>query len=196
MSNGGGLTRLLNELEISGFIRRYVPFERKQRNSLYQLTDFYTLFYLRFIHEENTYDENNWINAIDHPSYRAWSGYAFEQVCLYHLQQIKEALSIGGVMTKTSSWKSKVSEKGAQIDLVIDRRDRVVNLCEMKFSSGPFTITKAYAEQLQHKISTFRAESNTKKAVYLTMITTYGLEKNAYAINLVQNSLVMDVLFE
>ena len=153
-----------------------MPFKKKKRNSLYQLIDFYTLFYLRFIKDSNPYDQNNWVNAIDSPSYRAWSGYAFEQVCLYHLQQIKEALSIAGVISHSSSWRSKTAKgkKGAQIDLVIDRRDQVINLCEMKFSIAPFVITKAYASQLQQEISTFRTETQTKKAIYLTMITTYG----------------------
>lgn len=197
LSKGGGTTRLLDELEKSGFIRKYMPFKKKKRNSLYQLIDFYTLFYLRFIKDSNPYDQNNWVNAIDSPSYRAWSGYAFEQVCLYHLQQIKEALSIAGVISHSSSWRSKTAKgkKGAQIDLVIDRRDQVINLCEMKFSIAPFVITKAYASQLQQKISTFRTETQTKKAIYLTMITTYGLKENSYAVNLVQNSLEMEVLF-
>lgn len=196
LSKGGGMTRILDELEKSGFIRKYMPFKKKKRNSLYQLVDFYSLFYLRFIKDSNPYDQNNWVNAIDSPSYRAWSGYAFEQVCLYHLQQIKEALSIGGVISHSSAWRSKTSQNGAQIDLVIDRRDQVINLCEMKFSIAPFVITKAYANQLQQKISTFRAETETKKAIYLTMITTYGLKGNSYAVNLVQNSLDMEVLFK
>ncbi|MGB1241510.1 MAG: AAA family ATPase [Chitinophagales bacterium] len=195
LSKGGGTTRILEELEKSGFIRKYMPFQRKKRNSLYQLIDSYTLFYLRFIKNSNPYDQNNWVNAIDSPSYRAWSGYAFEQICLYHLQQIKEALSIGGVISHSSAWRSKTSKKGAQIDLVIDRRDQVINLCEMKFSISPFVITKAYANQLQQKISTFREETETKKAIYLTMITTYGLKQNSYAVNLVQNNLTMEALF-
>ncbi|MEM7369801.1 MAG: ATP-binding protein [Bacteroidota bacterium] len=196
MSKGGRITQLLDELEKSGFIRKYQPFQKKKRQSLYQLIDFYTLFYLKFIEDSNPYDVNNWINAIESPSYRAWSGYAFEQVCLYHLTQIKQALGISGVVSTSSSWRSSHSSKGTQVDLVIDRRDHVINLCEMKFSQDRYNITKSYAEQLQHKVRTFREESGTKKAVFLSMITTYGLLPNAYAMNLVQNDLEMEVLFE
>ncbi len=197
LPEGGATTRLLDELEKSGFIRKYQPFKKKSRNSLYQLIDFYTLFYLRFIEKSNPYDQSNWINSIDNPLYRAWSGYAFEQVCLYHVQQIKEALGIAGVITHTSSRRSAGSQnkKGAQIDLVIDRRDHVINLCEIKFSLSPFTITKSYAEQLQQKISLFREDTDTSKSLHLTMITPYGVKQNSWAGALVQNELTMDALF-
>ncbi len=199
LPSNGKTTKLLEELEESGFIRKYIPFQKKKRNSLYQLIDFYTLFYFRFIQNANPYDQNIWVNSLDTSTYRAWSGYAFEQVCLYHVQQIKEGLSIAGIYTQTFSWKSTASknsnQKGAQIDLLIDRRDHVINLCEVKFSLTPFTITKAYAAQLQQKTSTFKAETETTKSIYLTMITTYGLKQNAYAINLVRNDLDMNVLF-
>jgi uncharacterized protein len=194
LANAGSTTRLLDELEASGFIRKYIPFGKKSRNSTYQLVDFYTLFYLRFVENTQVYDLNNWLNRVDTPAYRAWSGYAFEQVCLYHLTQIKQALGISGVQTSTASWRSS-GQKGAQIDLVIDRRDHVINLCEMKFSINPFEISKKYAEELRNKMGTFRTETNTRKAVFLTMITTYGLKKNQYALGLVQNELTMDQLF-
>lgn len=196
LPESGTTTKLLEELEKSGFIRRYFPFQKTKRGSLFRLVDFYTLFYLRFIEKSNPADRNNWVNAIDNPKIRAWSGYAFEQVCLYHIQQIKEALSVAGVITHSSAWRSQQHKKGVQIDLVIDRRDHVVNLCEMKFSLESFKITKSYATQLQQKIATFRAETKTKKAIHLTFVTTYGLEQNTWAINLVQNDLTMDVLFD
>lgn len=103
---------------------------------------------------------------------------------------------IFGIISHTSSWKSTQSEKGAQVDLVIDRRDQVVNLCEAKYSINPFTITKSYAENLRNKIGAFRTETKTRKAVFLTMITTFGLERNEHAAALVQNDITMDVLFE
>ncbi|MFK7906264.1 MAG: ATP-binding protein [Chitinophagales bacterium] len=200
LSVGSGTTRVLNELEHSGFIRRYRPFSKKKRNSLYQLVDFYTHFYLRFIQNTDPYDENNWLNAMDTPAYRTWSGYAFEQVCLYHVSQIKKALGISGVITHTFAWKSKDNKgkksNAAQIDLVIDRRDGVINLCEIKFSISPFTITKSYAKQLQNKMDTFRLETETKKAIHLTMITTYGLKENSWSMQIAQNDLNMEMLFE
>lgn len=194
LTNGGGFSRLLEELEESGFIRKYIPFGRKSRNSLYQLSDFFSLFYLKFMYNQTTADENHWLKMIDGPKHRAWSGYAFEQVCLSHVPQIKNALGISGIDTQTSSWKSATEENGAQIDLVIDRRDGIINLCEMKFSVNPFTIDRKYDSILRNKAGVFRAETQTRKSVFLTMVTTFGIQKNAYSGN-VQNSLKMDILF-
>jgi len=185
LPESGVTTKVLDELEKSGFIRKYLPFNKRVRGGLFQLVDFYTLFFLRFIEKSNPLDENTWINTIDNPTQRAWSGYAFEQICLYHTQQIKKALSILGVLTKTSTWQSKQKRNGAQIDLVIDRRDHVINLCEMKFSITPYTITKSYADKLMQKISIFREETNTTKALHLTMITTKGLKQNNWSRNIV-----------
>jgi predicted AAA+ superfamily ATPase len=195
LPNAGSTTRLLEELEESGFIRKYVPFGKKAKNSLYQLVDFYTLFYLKFISGTQLTDQNNWLNSIDSPKHRAWSGYAFEQVCLYHLQQIKQGLGISGIQTSTSSWRSMNAEQGAQIDLVIDRRDQVINVCEMKYSINPFVIDKKYAEELRNKTGTFKTETGTRKSVFLTLITTFGLSPNAHSTGLVQNELTMDALF-
>jgi hypothetical protein len=195
LPNAGSTTRLLTELEISGFIRKYVPFGKKQRKSLYQFVDFYSLFYLRFLKDSNFIDQDNWMTHIDSPKYRAWSGYAFEQVCLCHLPQIKHALGISGVQTSVSSWRSSSKDHGAQIDLVIDRRDQVINLCEMKFSVNPFNIDKKYTEGLQNKIRVFKQETGTRKSVFLTMITTFGLQPNSSAAGIVQNDLQMNVLF-
>lgn len=136
------------------------------------------------------------MNQLDSPQKRAWTGYAFEQVCLEHIGQIKKALGITGIQTTTSSWVSRDKEQGAQVDLVIDRRDRVINLCEMKFSIHPFTITKAYAAELAEKIRVFKEQTKTTKAIYLTMITTFGLASNAYASSMVKNSFELDILFD
>ncbi|WP_436490114.1 AAA family ATPase [Chitinophaga sp. ARDCPP14] len=196
LSAGGGVTRILKELEESDFIRKYISYGKKERNSLYQLTDFYSLFYLKFIRKASILGENSWINGLDSPEQRSWSGYAYEQVCLAHTKEIKKALGISGVQTTTSSWISTSTDTGAQIDLVIDRRDQVINICEMKFSINNFTIDKKYAEELRNKIGIFKEETKTRKAIFLTMITTFGLNKNNYSNSLVQNSLKMDVLFE
>lgn len=191
LANGGGLTRVLNELEESTFIRPYRAFGKKEKNTLYQLIDAYSLFYLNFIKDSSPDDENFWVNALESPIFRAWSGYAFEMVCLQHVSQIKKALGISGVQTSVSSWHS---EK-AQVDLVIDRKDQVVNLCEMKFSIHPFTITQQYAESLRNKIGTFRDVTKTKKTIFMTLVTTYGLAHNKHAY-LAQNTIEMDDLFE
>ena len=169
---------------------------KKAKNSIYQLVDFYTHFYLKFIAESPPGETNQWMNMIDNPRYRAWSGYAFEQVCLYHLPQIKKALGISGVQSTSSSWRSATIKNGAQIDLVIDRRDQVINLCEMKFSINPFVIDSKYAEELRNKVGTFRTETKTRKSVFITLITTFGLQPNSYSTGLVQNDIQMDALFK
>jgi len=194
-ANGGGLTRLLDELEESGFIRRYTPFGKKFRNSLYQLSDFFSLFHIKFINGHKTFDKNHWLKMIDSPKHRAWSGYAFEQVCLAHVPQIKWALGISGIEAETFSWKNTLSANGAQIDLIIDRREGIINICEMKFSISPFIIDKKYDAELRNKIGIFKSETQTKKSIFLTMITTFGLQSNIYSGN-VQNNLKMDILFE
>lgn len=196
LSNGGNATTVLNELVESSFIRKYNSFGKQKNKAIYQLSDFYSLFYLKFIQNNNPLDEDFWINGLDKPDIRAWSGYAFEQVCLRHLQPIKNALGIGSVQTQSSAWIGSNGTEKAQVDLVIDRRDQVVNLCEMKFSIKTFTIDKAYSSNLRQKVGLFKEVTSTPKAVWLTFITTFGLTPNQYAQSLVHNSLTMDVLFE
>ncbi len=190
LPSGGSATRVLQELEESDFIRRYRSFGKKEKDTLYQLVDLYTLFYLNFISTSDPDDENFWLNAIESPIYRSWSGYAFEMVCLHHVKEIKAALGISGVQTSISSW----STKDAQIDLVINRKDSVINLFEMKFSINPFSIDKKYAANLRNKIGQFRQTTGTKKALFLSFLSTHGLAQNAYS-GMVQNDLSMDVLF-
>jgi hypothetical protein len=129
------------------------------------------------------------------PNYKTWSGYAFENICLLHIPAIKRALGINGIYSENSAWRSHNKEENAQIDLLIDRKDGVISVCEMKFSNEEFTITKEYAEKLRKKISIFRTESKTKKSLFLTFITTYGVQKNSYFLGLVQNSLTLEELF-
>lgn len=195
LPNAGSTSRILLELEESGFIRKYIPFGRKTRNSIYQLSDFYSLFYYRFIKGTQTGGHFNWLTMTDSPTFRVWSGYSFEQVCLSHILQIKHALGIAGVQTFVSTWRSNSKTERAQVDLVIDRRDQVVNLCEMKFSVNPFVIDKNYAEVLRNKVGLFKQETATRKSVFLTMITTFGLKRNSYSTSFVQNDFEMYILF-
>lgn len=194
IANGGNFTRLLQELEESGFIRKYIPYGKKNRDSLFQLCDFYSLFYMKFLQLHKRTTERDWMKMIDNPAYRAWSGYAFEQVCLMHSKEIKKALGISGVETSEFSWRSSLDSSGAQIDLLIDRRDGVINLCEMKFAMHPFTIDKKYAAELRNKLGVFKQETNTRKALFLTMITTFGTKKNMYSDD-IQNELDMRIFF-
>jgi uncharacterized protein len=195
LSNGGNTTAILRELEESSFIRKYNTFGKAKNNAIYQLTDFYSLFYLKFIKKTSLFDDNFWINGIDTPEIRTWSGYAFEQVCLFHTSQIKRALGIVHVQTQTSAWFGGDGINKAQIDLIIDRRDQVINLCEIKFSINSFTIEKDYAENLRKKIGVFKDATKTSKALWLTFITTHGLTQNSYSQSLVHQSLTMDDLF-
>ena len=189
--NGGNLTRILLELEECGFIRRYKPFGKTKNGTLYHLSDPFIAFHLSFIRESD--GENFWSSYTDNAAHRAWSGNAFEQVCLAHVGQIKKALGISGVHTDVSSWISRSDAGGAQIDLVIDRADRVINLCEIKFAKGPFEIDRVYDLALRGKIETFRNETKTRKALHLTMITTYGVKPGKYSA-IVQSEVNMDEL--
>ena len=196
LADAGSTTRILQEMEESGFIRRYPPFGKKERDALYQLTDFYSLFYHKCIRKETTLNANSWMTGLDSPALRAWSGYAFEQVCLSHLGSIKQALGIAGIGTSAASWTGVVNGKGAQIDLLIDRRDQVINLCEMNFSINDFVITKSYFDELRNKIAVFQEDTGTRKAIYLTFVTTFGIRQNEYSHTLVQHDLTMDALFK
>jgi len=158
LTNAGSLTRILEELEACDFIRRFRAFGKKVRDSVYQLTDPYSLFFTRFILESHRDDENYWLNLTNSPKFYAWAGISFEMICLLHISQIKQSLGIGGVQTSVSAW----SGDGAQIDLIIDRKDHVINLCEMKFSINEFEIDKAYSENLRNKLEAFRASTQTK----------------------------------
>ncbi len=196
-TTGGNMTKVLLELEESSFITSFQNFGYKKANMLYAISDFYTLFYFRFIMDAGKYEPNMWLNKIDDPAFRAWSGLAFEQVCFAHVPQIKQALSIGGVSSSTYSWQEKgdSNKKGSQIDLVIDRRDQVINLFEIKYSINQVTITKEYDAVLRHKIQTFKDSTGTNKSVFLTMLTTHGLVANEYKTSTIQNELTMDALF-
>ena len=194
LSNGGGLTKTLNELELCGFIRKYRAFGKKERQSLFQLTDFFTLFYFNFMADNKYSDEHYWTNFIAEARHRAWSGYAFEQVCLAHLPQIKRRLGIAGILTNTASWRSNEADNGAQIDLVIERKDKIINLCEMKYAQEQFVIDKKLEENLRNKRAAFRYETKNNNALHLTMITTYGVKHNEYW-NSIQSEVTMNDLF-
>jgi hypothetical protein len=193
--SGEGMTRMLEDLENCGFIRSYQSFGKKSRDKIFQVTDFFTLFHYHFLKLNSTRSENHWSAMTDTPQHRAWSGYAFEQVCLAHVQQIRQSLGISGVHCRYAAWRSKGSENGAQIDLLIDRNDQVINLCEIKYSIHPFTIDKKYAENLRNKIGVFKQETQTRKSVFLTLITTFGVKQNEYS-GMVQNEVKMAELFQ
>lgn len=195
-SANGSLTKALKNLIDCDFIRKYSSFGKKERNALYQLTDLSILFYKRFVEKYNGKDEHHWSNIIDSPSRRTWTGIAFEQVCLLHVPQIKQALGIAGVQTEVGSWRFAGDEysAGTQIDMLISRRDRVINICEMKYSSFKYEITLKYNRELRERVSTFRNVTKTRNALYLTMITPWGVKMNANS-GVVTQNVTLDHLF-
>ena len=193
-TSGGRLTEILQNLEYCNFIRSYPSFDKKKRNVLYQLVDPFTLFYYRFIQKNEYNDESFWSNSLDTPLRHSWAGYAFEILALLHIKEIKEALSIAGIQSLVSSWRSEKTSPGAQIDLIINRKDGIINLMEIKFSNSKYLITKPFEENLRNKIIAFKSETKTRKAVHLLMLTTYGLSKNKYS-EIVQKELALNDLF-
>ncbi len=198
LPNGGGLTKILNELSYSGFISAYYPYGKKKKDILYRLTDEYSLFYINFIEKRKHNIQGTWQALSQTSVFTSWTGYAFESLCLKHINEVKEALRIGGIYAETSSFTFQGDEvfPGTQIDLLIDRNDHVINLCEIKFHQTSFTITKSYSEKLRAKMAVFKGVSKTKKQIFLTMITSFGMTENKYSQELIDNSLTMDVLFE
>ena len=184
IAGSGDLSKKLIELENCGFIRKYIPFGYKQKNCLYQLIDNYTLFYYKFI-KDKVHDENYWKNQSNSPTIAAWSGVAFERVCLEHINQIKAALGISGVYTEVNAWQCRPDPDegiyGSQIDLLIVRKDQIINLCEMKYSESDYMVDAAFERSQKRKISDFQKKTDTRYAIHSTLVTTYGVVENSYA---------------
>jgi hypothetical protein len=197
-TTGGWTTELFNELEQSGFITQYIPFDRTIRDAIYKLSDEYSLFYLKFIEGARATGAGTWLRLSQTQSYTSWSGFAFEAVCQKHVDAIKQALGIAGVYTEASGWRytPKKGETGAQIDLLLDRADHCINLCEMKFSAREFTIEKKYASELDNKVTVFKDQTKTKKTIFPTMITTYGTKQNMYYTGRIISEVTMEYLFK
>ena len=195
LNDNGALTKYLEELEQCGFVRKYLAFGKIGKDALFQLVDNFTLFYFCFRTAIQRGAENYWLEKLDAQSHVVWTGLAFERVCLLHVQQIRIALGISGVATNVCSW-SGADENGrrAQIDLLLDRNDRVITLCEMKFADEAYALTKKDIESLRHKRAAFRFATGTRRAVHLTMVTAEGLEHNSYR-NEIQRELTLDDLF-
>jgi hypothetical protein len=194
ISAGGTLTKILQNLEYCDFIRRYNTFNHKKRDVLYQLIDPFTLFYFRFVAKNEYNDAAFWSNSLDTPLRNTWAGFAFELLALLHIEEIKKALGISGIQSAVSAWRSTQSNLAAQIDMVINRKDGIINLVEIKFSRKQFVITKSYEQNLQNKISAFKEETKTVKAVHLLMLTTNGVKQNKYS-EIIQKQLILDDIY-
>jgi len=196
LKDGGGLSTVLDELSHSGFITPYRIFHQKKRK-VYRLTDEYSLFYLKFIEDKALEGDDIWQHLSQINEYKTWSGYAFENICLKHIPQIKKALGISGIYSLSSTFykKGTADEKGIQIDLLIDRKDHVINLFEIKFYNKAFTITKTYAENLRQKMGRFEEITKTKKQISWIFISSFGLNENEQSLDMISKSLTLDALF-
>lgn len=188
LPSGGGTSTILTNLVEGGFITMTIPFGRTSRDRLYRLTDELSLFHLGWLDRRRP---TSWLHVRGTPRWQAWSGLAFEGLCVKHADAIERALGIAGVATEVSTW----SHPEAQVDLVIDRADDVVSLCEVKFTEAPFAITRKYAADLRNKIAVFRHHTGTRKGIQLVFVTSHGLKDNAYCSELVDRVVTMDELF-
>ena len=155
----------MEELSQSGFISEYFPFGKKKKDKIYRLSDEYTLFYLQFIEQHRYQGGNMWQHLSQTPAYKSWSGYAFEGICIKHIERVKQALSISGIYSLATSFykKGTPDDNGVQIDMVLDRNDQTINLFEIKFYNKPFALTKDYVEQLRQKMWRFQEHTKTTK---------------------------------
>jgi len=195
ISSGGALTEILQNLENCCLIRSYPPFDKRKRNTFYQLIDPFTLFFYKFINNIDYRDDDFWSKGVEMSIRNLWVGHAFEILALLHVNEIKEALNITGIESRISLWQSEHTLPEEQVNLVINRNDGIVNLIEIKYSNMKYVITKAYEEKLKNKIVDFKAQTKTKKTVQFLMLTTYGIIKNKYS-EVVHKELMMSNLFK
>ncbi|MCL2496773.1 MAG: ATP-binding protein, partial [Clostridiales bacterium] len=195
LSDGGNLTKILHNLIICGFIRKYKTYGNKEKDSLYQLVDFFSMFDIKFRSKKEEYSNDYWLQISTTPLYHAWSGFSYEKLCLLHIPQIMKKLGISGIRTAVYAWSGDMDGSRSQIDLVIERADKVINLCEVKFSSGVYAIEKKYAEIIRNKRLSFAYNTKTRSALHNTMITTYGVVRNIESAEII-STVVLDDLFE
>ena len=195
--SGGDVTRILSDLEECGFVRKYMPSAHGRNGGMYQLVDNYTLFYFSFVKGNAVRDGEFWRTSIAEGRINAWRGFAFERVCLAHVAQIKAALGISGVKTEAYSLRVNPDENGhgAQIDLLIDRRDGILNLCEMKYTDAKYSITSDEAARIRNRIESARKLFGEKRTIHLTMITKDGIVRNSNSWD-VQSVITLDDLFK
>lgn len=190
VANNGWLSKYLKVLEQCGFLRRFTEIGKKCKGAVYQLMDNFTLFYFSYMQGNKSNDPHYWSSMLDSRLHTTWAGLAFERLCLQHIDQIKVALGISGVLTNVHSWRNP----NAQIDLLIDRRDGIINVCEMRYRAGVYTLTAADDRVLKNKKSEFKLATHTTKAVHLTVVTSFGVTPNAYA-NGIQSFVTLTDLF-
>lgn len=189
---------MLDNLERCDFIVSYAQFGNKSKQTLYRLADFYTLFYFRYVENNRSRDEQYWQHHFMDRSVESWEGFSFEEICLRHLPHIKQGLGISGIATDSSSWRfipPKGDErKGAQVDLVIKRVDKIVHLIEMKFSDSPYYISKDYEEKLRNRRNLFMEITGINRGVVITFVTPSGISQGMHS-SIVHSQLTAKHLF-
>jgi hypothetical protein len=182
MASGGGVSTALDELIAAGFVAAMPAWGNRSKEVVYHLSDEFSHFYWTWMVQSK--NGMTWSEVSNSRRWNPWCGYAFESLCLKHINSIKQALGIGAVETKVSAWRYQPRtecEEGAQIDLIIDRADRCIHLCEMKFSQDLFTVNKQVSLELARKQRVFQLQTQTTKTLFLTMITAHGLKPTNYA---------------
>lgn len=192
---GAALSKILSDLEQCDFIFSYARYGNAKNNAIYRIKDFYTLFYYKYVNGIDTKDSLRWTHLSSTPQVSSWQGFSFELLCLLHLDEIKKALGIDRILNDASAWRSRQPEQNTQIDLVIERADHNINLCEMKFSSGMYAIDKGYEQKLRERMSIFQAETMTRCSTRITLVTTYGVLQNKHS-GIVNDEVLLDDLFE
>lgn len=188
LKDGGAFSEILEELTWCNFITVTTSFGKTKKDSIYRLTDEFSLFYLKFMHKKNNV---NWLQLASTSQWKSWSGYAFENVCFKHLMQIKKSLGIEGVFTEFYAFQSVGNKtiSGAQIDLLIDRNDGIINLCEIKFCDKKFVLTKSEMLKIQHRIDVFTQVTRTQKTIFPTLITAFEAASNEHFTGFIQQGL-------
>ena len=196
LSDNGAFGTALSELAECGFLRRYRVPGKKSHDAVYQLVDNFTLFHHRFLEDLDPAESVSWTALQNTPAVQVWRGLSFERVCLSHAEQIKRKLGISGMLTRQYAWSSRAggTEPGAQIDLLIERADDAVNICEMKYSAGEYEIGKEESTRMLNRRNRFVEETGLRGAAYLTFVTTCGVAHNAYW-NDIQSEVILDDLF-
>lgn len=202
--SGSNLNNHLYELVSAGFINQYTPYGYRKKEAYYRVIDEYTLFYLRWIdpllHSGHTLDEKHWQTEIKTPAWHSWSGYAFEGICLKHAAQIAQALKLGNVGYKASSWRyisaKKSTEQGAQVDLLFDRNDDAISLCEIKYSDQSYTLDKAAAKAIAGKKDVFINQTKTRKQIFQILITATGLKPGLWNEEVIDQMVTLDALLK
>ncbi len=204
LPSGGSVKKLLDELEASNFIRKYIPLGKERKDHYYRISDEYTFFYLkwveRLVKKGSAIGKNHWQNQVNTPKVNTWKGYAFENICLAHSEQIRSALDLSTIHCEVGSWrflpKKGTKEKGAQIDLIFDRKDSSVTICEIKYSDHLIKVDKELCKGLSNKIDIFEKKFPTDKQIFLAMITTKGIKESIWSEGIVHNEVNLDDLFK